>query len=79
LYQEAYTGTKTKCRKKFNKMLSVVRPSDTIIFDNVSRMSRNADERIRRYLKLFDKGVNLVFLKEGISTQKYIKLLFSKQ
>lgn len=72
LYQEAYTGTKTEGRKEFNKMLSVVKPGDTIIFDSVSRMSRNADEGIRLYLELFDKGVNLVFLKEGyINTKVY--------
>lgn len=65
LYQEAYTGTKTVGRKEFNKMLAVVKPGDTIIFDSVSRMSRNADEGIKLYMELFDKGINLVFLKEG--------------
>lgn len=72
LYQETYTGTKTEGRREFNKMLSVVKPGDTIIFDSVSRMSRNADEGIRIYMKLFDKGVSLVFLKEGyINTEVY--------
>lgn len=72
LYQEAYTGTKIEGRKEFNKMLSAVKPGDTIIFDSVSRMSRNADEGIELYLELFDKGVNLVFLKEGyINTEVY--------
>lgn len=72
LYQEAYTGTKTEGRKEFQKMLSVVRPGDTIVFDSVSRMSRNADEGIRLYMELFDKGVSLVFLKESyINTEVY--------
>ncbi len=72
IYQEAYTGTKTVGRKEFNKMLSVVKPRDTIIFDSVSRMSRNADEGIRLYMDLYDKNVNLVFLKEQyINTDVY--------
>lgn len=72
LYQEAYTGTKTEGRKEFNKMLSIVKSGDTIIFDSVSRMSRNTDEGIRLYMDLYDKGVNLVFLKEGyINTEVY--------
>lgn len=72
IYQEAYTGTKTEGRKEFHKMLSVVRPGDTIIFDSVSRMSRNADDGITLYMKLYDKGVNLVFLKEQyINTDVY--------
>ena len=72
LYQEAYTGTKTEGRKEFHKMLSVVRPGDTIIFDSVSRMSRNADDGVKLYMNLYDRGVNLVFLKEGyINTEVY--------
>lgn len=72
LYQEAYTGTKTDGRKEFNKMLSVIKPGDTIIFDSVSRMSRNADDGIKLYMELYDKDVNLVFLKEQyINTDVY--------
>lgn len=72
IYQEAYTGTKTVGRKEFNKMLSVVKPGDTIVFDSVSRMSRNADDGVKLYMNLYDRGVNLVFLKEGyINTEVY--------
>lgn len=72
IYQEAYTGTKTEGRREFNKMLSVVKPGDTIIFDSVSRMSRNADDGIKLYMDLYDRGINLVFLKEQyISTDAY--------
>lgn len=53
-------------------MLSVVKPGDTIIFDSVSRMSRNADDGIKLYMDLYDRGVNLVFLKERyINTEVY--------
>lgn len=72
IYQEAYTGTMTEGRKEFNRMLAAVKPGDTIIFDSVSRMSRNADEGIRLYMELYDKDVNLVFLKESyINTDVY--------
>ena len=72
IYQEAYTGTKTEGRREFKKMLSVVKPGDTIIFDSVSRMSRNADDGVNLYMDLYEKGINLVFLKEGyINTEVY--------
>ena len=35
-----------------------------IVFDSVSRMSRNAEEGFRIYRELYDRGVELVFLKE---------------
>lgn len=72
IYQEAFTGTKLYERKEFDKLLKRVNQGDTIIFDSVSRMSRNADDGIKLYLDLFDKGINLVFLKEHhIDTDTY--------
>ena len=72
IYQEAFTGTKLYERKEFNKMLKQVKRGDTIVFDSVSRMSRNADDGISLYLDLYDKGINLVFIKESyINTDTY--------
>lgn len=72
IIQEVFTGTKTAGRKEWEKLLKQVKPGDTIIFDSVSRMSRNADEGIETYFKLVDKGVNLIFLKERyIDTDTY--------
>ena len=74
ILEEKFTGTKVEGRKQFNKLLKQVKQGDTIIFDSVSRMSRNADEGIQIYMDLFDKGVNLVFLKEQhINTDTYRK------
>lgn len=72
IYQEAYTGKKVSGRKEFENLRKRVKPGDTIIFDSVSRMSRNADEGINLYFELCDNGVNLVFLKERyIDTETY--------
>lgn len=71
-YEETYTGRKIEGRKAFNKLLKVVKPGDTIVFDSVSRMSRNEDEGVETYFKLYDMGVNLVFLKESyINSEVY--------
>lgn len=70
--QEEYTGTKVEGRKEFNKLLKEVKTGDTIVFDSVSRMSRNADDGVKLYFELLDKGVNIVFLKEHyIDTETY--------
>lgn len=75
ILKEKYTGTKTD-RPVFNKLLKRVKKGDTIIFDSVSRMSRNAEEGFALYKELFTKGVNLVFLKEPhINTSVYAKAL----
>ena len=76
IIQEAYTGTKVEGRTEFNKLLKQVKEGDTIVFDSVSRMSRNAEEGFELYKDLFDKGINLVFLKEQyINTDTYKQAL----
>lgn len=60
---EAYTGTSID-RKEWNKLFNGVKAGDTIIFDSVSRMSRNAEEGFTAYENLFERGINLIFLKE---------------
>ena len=72
IYKETFTGTKIQGRKELDKLLQIVRPGDTIIFDSVSRMSRNADEGCTLYQTLFHQGIQLVFLKEPhINTETY--------
>ena len=64
IIQEAFTGTKIEGRKAFNNLLKKVKEGDTIVFDSVSRMSRNAEEGFKLYKELFEKGINLEFIKE---------------
>lgn len=72
IFQETFTGTKLQGRKELDKLLQTVRPGDTIIFDSVSRMSRNAEEGCALYEDLFQHDVNLIFLKEPhINTDVY--------
>lgn len=76
LFKEKFTGTKIDGREEFNKLLSKVKSGDSIVFDSVSRMSRNADEGFNLYEELYNKGIELVFLKEPhISTSTYKKAL----
>lgn len=70
-YKEAYTGTKLD-RPEWNKLFKKAKSGDTLVFDSVSRMSRNAEEGIKTYFELYDRGVNLVFVKEPhINTATY--------
>lgn len=75
IVQEAYTGTKLS-RPEWNKLVKIVNSGDIIVFDSVSRMSRNAEDGFNTYQELYNKGISLVFLKESyISTDVYKKAL----
>lgn len=74
IVKETYTGTKFQGRKELEKILAKAEPGDRIIFDSVSRMSRNAEEGYRLYEELFRRDISLVFLKEPhINTETYKK------
>ena len=72
IVKEIYTGTKFQGRNEMNKIIKQVQKGDTIVYDSVSRMSRDADEGFELYKELFAKGVILIFLKEPhINTETY--------
>ena len=75
IIEEVFTRTRID-RKEWNKLTNKVECGDTIVFDSVSRMSGNADEGFTAYEELYNKGVNLVFLKEPhINTDTYKQAL----
>ena len=74
---EKYTGTKID-RPEWSKLYKTIKknPNCTVVFDEVSRMSRNAEEGFSLYMELFSMGVSLVFLKEPhINTDSYKKAM----
>ncbi|MBR1438881.1 MAG: recombinase family protein [Synergistaceae bacterium] len=80
IIQETFTGAIFQGRKELEKFIRYIQAGDTIVFDSVSRMSRNAEEGFRLYEKLYNQGVNLVFLKEPhINTVTYRKTLQDKK
>lgn len=71
IVQEVYTGTKQD-RPEWLKLYKRIKKGDIIVFDSVSRMSRNAEEGFALYEELYNSGVELEFLKEPhINTSTY--------
>lgn len=55
--------------------MKILKRGDTVIFDSVSRMSRNAEEGFQLYMELLEKGINLEFINEPhINTDYYKKM-----
>ena len=63
IYQEKCTGTKMD-RPEWRKLYRKLQSGDTIVFDSVSRMSRNAEEGFSLYKELYQRNISLVFIKE---------------
>lgn len=65
IISEKYTG-KTENRPKWQQLLKQCRAGmvKKLVFDEVSRFSRNAEEAIKEYKELYSLGIELEFLKE---------------
>ena len=80
IIQETFTGSKFQGRKELEKLIKNIQAGDTIIFDSVSRMSRSSSDGFSLYEELYNKGINLIFLKEPhINTDTYRKILQDKK
>lgn len=89
LYKEKYTGT-TQARPEWQRLMNKIERQFkeckergdtldvTIVFDSVSRMSRNADEGVADYERLYEMGVELVFLKEPYINTANVREQISK-
>ena len=74
IFQEAYTGTRIEGRKEWERLYKLAMGGKVarIVFDSVSRMSRNAEEGFKLYQELFEAGIELEFIKEPhINTAVY--------
>ena len=65
IIREFFTGT-TQNRPQWEKFIPQVKKDDTVVFDSVSRMSRNAEEGFKDYKMLYERGVHLIFLNEPL-------------
>jgi len=74
IFEEAYTGTRFEGRKEWERLYNLAMNGkvEKIVFDSVSRMSRNADEGFKLYQSMFERGIELEFIKEPhINTAVY--------
>ena len=70
---DKWTGS-TQDRPAWVKLLRKVKPGDVIVFDSVSRMSRDAEAGARQYEELYEQGIDLIFLNEpGCNTSVFRK------
>ena len=75
IYSEEYTGTKLD-RPEWQKLYKRLMEGDTVVFDEVSRMSRSAEDGFKLYKDLYNKQINLVFIKDpSINTEAYKKAM----
>ena len=59
-FSDKFTGS-TLDRPEWNRLYKRLQPGDTVVFDSVSRLSRDAEDGAALYEELYQKGINLVY------------------
>lgn len=76
IYKDDITGA-TFDRTEWQELESNLKEHDTIIFKEISRFTRQAEEGYKKYMELMNKGVNLVFIDNPTVSTDYIKNLIN--
>lgn len=63
IFIDKQTGKNTD-RPEYQRLKSIVRKGDTVIFDSITRMSRSMNDIKKEYEWFINKGVSLEFIKE---------------
>lgn len=76
IYKDDTTGS-TFERKEWVELESNLKQGDTIIFKEISRFTRQAEQGYQKYMELMNKGINLVFIDNPTVSTDYIKQLMN--
>ena len=74
-FHEDSSGKSFETRKQWQALERIVQSGDTIVFKDVSRFTREAENGYNKYISLLDKGINLVFIDNPTISTDYIKQL----
>lgn len=60
-------------RKQFQKLEKIIQPGDTVVFKDLSRFTREAENGYKKYIEWLNKGINIVFIDNPTISTDYIR------
>lgn len=73
LLQEDVSGKSFENRKQWKRLEQLVHEGDTVIFKDISRFTRETENGYKKYMELYEKGVELIFIDNPTVSTPYIK------
>lgn len=75
--QEDVSGKNFTDRKEWNKLEKLLQSGDTVVFKDISRFTREAENGYNKYMELMNRGIKLIFIDNQTVSTPYIKQLLS--
>lgn len=72
-FREDASGKDFAHRGEWAKLEKLVQPGDTVVFKDLTRFTREAENGYKKYMELLGRGVNLVFLDNPTLSTDYIR------
>ena len=60
-------------RPQFSKLDRLLQPGDTVVFKDLSRFTREAENGYRKYMEWLERGISVVFIDNPTVSSDYIK------
>ena len=76
-FKEDESGKSFDHRKEWGKLEKLVQSGDTIVFKDISRFTREAENGYEKYMELLNRGVELIFIDNQTISTPYIKQLLN--
>lgn len=77
VYKEDKSGKNFADRQEWLKLEANLHTGDTVVFKDISRFTREAENGYQKYMQLMEAGVDLVFLDNQTVSTSYIKQLLN--
>ena len=74
-FKEDASGKSFTNRSEWNRLEKIIQSGDTVVFKDITRFTREAENGYTKYMELMSKGINLVFLDNPTLSTDYIKNL----
>lgn len=74
VFKDDCSGSTFK-RNEWIKLEKLLQDGDTIVFKEISRFTRQAEEGYKKYMELMNRGINLIFIDNPTISTDYIKNL----
>lgn len=72
-FREDESGKSFDNRKEWNKLEKLLQANDTVVFKDISRFTREAENGYKKYMELLEKGIELIFIDNPTVSTPYIK------
>ena len=64
-------------RKEFKKLDKILQSGDTVVFKDLSRFTREAENGYKKYMEWLERGCNIVFIDNPTVSSDYIRQMMN--